>query len=422
MPRLNPHSVRFTLLLASLVTLASFATDMGLPVLAETAASLGVTPATAALTMSVFMVGFAFGPFVVAPISDRFGRRPILLTGVATFAVFGALGAFAQSLGALLTWRLLMGAGAGTAQVLVIATVRDNFTGSEARTRQSYVNLAAGLAPMIAPTLGVFIASLGGWRGIYGVLVAGGVVLWVLAERNLDESAPLAAATALSVRGTIRNYIRVVRHPVTMGYAVVVALLFGCLFAYVSSSSLILIGLMGVSQRFYGLLFACTSLGLVFGAFLNARLNRRGVSHTKLVAMGMIMVASVASVLFTLAWAGVLTPWLLVPLVVVSFIFHAIVRANAVQGALEPVPEIAGVASAVVTGLTMLVGALASAVAAALFDGRTPIAMTGTMATCSLAALGVYFVVVRPAERRFHLEHPHAHTEELEVIADGVAA
>jgi DHA1 family bicyclomycin/chloramphenicol resistance-like MFS transporter len=422
MPRLDPHSVRFTLLLASLVTLASFATDMGLPVLAETAASLGVSPATAALTMSVFMVGFAFGPFVVAPISDRYGRRPILLTGVATFAVFGALGAFAQSLGALLTWRLLMGAGAGTAQVLVIATVRDNFTGSEARTRQSYVNLAAGLAPMIAPTLGVFIASLGGWRAIYGALAAGGAVLWVLAARNLDESAPLDAASKLTVRGTLRNYIRVVRHPVTMGYAVVVALLFGCLFAYVSGSSLILIGVMGVSQRFYGLLFACTSLGLVFGAFLNARLNRRGVSHTKLIAMGMIMVASVASLLVALAWARVLTASLLVPLVVLSFIFHAIVRANAVQGALEPMPEIAGVASAVVTGLTMLVGALASAVAAALFDGRTPLAMTGMMATCSLAALAVYFIVVRPAERRFHLDHPHVHIEELEVIADGVAA
>ncbi len=421
MPRLNPHSVRFTLLLAALVTLASFATDMGLPVLAEIGASLGVAPATAALTMSVFMVGFAFGPFVVAPVSDRYGRRPILLMGVAAFSVFGALGAFAQSLGALLMWRLLMGAGAGTAQVLVIATVRDNFRGSEARTRQSYVNLSAGLAPIIAPTLGVFIASLGGWRAIYGALAAGGVVLWVLAARNLDESAPLHAAASLSVRGTIRNYVRVVSHPVTMGYAMVVALLFGCLFAYVSGSSLILIGVMGVSQRMYGLLFAVTSLGLVLGAFVNARLNRRGVSHTKLIAIGMIVVASVASLLFVLAEVHALTSFLLVSLVVVSFVFHAIVRANAVQGALEPMPEIAGVASAVVTGMTMLVGALASAVAAALFDGRTPIAMTGTMATCALAALGVYFIVVRPAER-LRAGQPHVHTEELETFADGVAA
>jgi DHA1 family bicyclomycin/chloramphenicol resistance-like MFS transporter len=226
----------------------------------------------------------------------------------------------------------------------------------------------------------------------------------------------------LTVRGTIRNYVRVLSDPVTIGYALVVALLFGCLFAYVSGSSLILIGVMGVSQRVYGLLFACTSLGLVFGAFLNARLNRRGVSHTKLIATGMIMVASIASLLFALAALKVLTAYLLVLLVVLSFIFHAIVRANAVQGALEPMPEIAGVASAVVTGLTMLMGALASAVGAGLFDGRTPVAMTGTMATCALAALGVYFIVVRPAERRFREDHPHVHTEELETFADGVAA
>src|ERR687886_6379 len=114
MAQLRPNSLPFTLLLGSLVTFASFATDMGLPVLAATAASLGVTPATAALTLSVFMAGFASGPFVFGPVSDRFGRRPVLLAGCAAFALCGALGAFAGSLGALLTWRFIMGAGAGT--------------------------------------------------------------------------------------------------------------------------------------------------------------------------------------------------------------------------------------------------------------------------------------------------------------------
>jgi DHA1 family bicyclomycin/chloramphenicol resistance-like MFS transporter len=422
MTRLRPHSVQFTLLLAALVTLGSFATDMGLPVLAQTGASLGVSAATAALTMSAFMVGFAFGPLVVAPVSDRFGRRPILLTGVATFAVFGALGAFAQSLGALLVRRLLMGAGAGTAQVLVIATVRDLFSGREARTRQSYVNLAAGLAPIIAPTLGVWVAAVGGWRAIYGALATGGVILFALAAYNLHETAPLAEGNSLTIRGTLANYLRVFRHPVTIGYAVVVALGFGCLFAYVSGSSLVLIGVMGVSQRAYGLLFACTSLGLVSGSFLNARLNRRGVSHTKLIAVGLTVIASVALLLLVLAATRLLTPWLLVPLVVFSFVFHAIVRANAVQGALEPVPEIAGVASAVLVGLQMIIGAVASAAAATLFDGRSATAMGGTMAICSAGALGVYLIVVRPAERRFRAEHPHVHTEELETYADVVAA
>jgi MFS transporter, DHA1 family, multidrug resistance protein len=423
MSRLNPHSVRFTLLLASLVTLASFATDMGLPVLAATAASLGVTPATAALTMSVFMVGFAFGPLVVAPVSDRYGRRRILLAAVGVFAVFGALGAFARSLGALLSWRLLMGAGAGTAQVLVMATVRDLYSGREARTKQSYVNLSAGLAPIIAPTLGVWIASVGGsWRAIYGALAAGGFVLLVLVARSFGETASVVERTTLTVHSVIRNYVRSIRHPVTIGYSLVVALLFGCLFAYVSQSSLVLIGIMGVSQRAYGLLFASTSLGLVVGAFVNARLNRRGVSHTLIIAAGITTIATVALTLLTLAATGRLLPRLLVPLVVVSFLAHGMVRPNAAQSALEPMPEIAGVASAVLTGLTMIAGALASAVAAALFDGKSAVAMTGTMAVCASAAMAVYLIVVRPAERRFRAEHPPEYSEEMQGFVDVVAA
>src|SRR5215207_4839166 len=164
MNRLRPHSPAFTILLGALVTLASFATDMGLPVLAATAASLGVTPADAALTLSVFLAGFALGPLAFGPLSDHFGRRPVLLVGCALFAVCGALAAFSTSLGALLAWRVAMGAGAGGCQVLVLAMVRDLFTGSEARVRQSYVNLASGVAPIIAPTLGVAVATQGGWR------------------------------------------------------------------------------------------------------------------------------------------------------------------------------------------------------------------------------------------------------------------
>ena len=102
MRRLPPHTVAFTFLLGALATLASFATDMGLPVLGEMAASLGVAPGRAALSLSVFMAGFALGPLVFGPVSDHVGRRPVLLSGVAAFAVFGAFGAFSRTLGAVL--------------------------------------------------------------------------------------------------------------------------------------------------------------------------------------------------------------------------------------------------------------------------------------------------------------------------------
>jgi DHA1 family bicyclomycin/chloramphenicol resistance-like MFS transporter len=400
MRALRPQSLTFTFLLGALVTLASFATDMALPVLAPMAASLDVAPATAALTMSVFMAGFALAPLALGPLSDRFGRRPLLLFGCATFAFFGALGAFAQTLSALLLWRTLMGVGAGTVQVLVTATIRDHFSGAEARVRQSYVSIAAGLAPMIAPTLGVWVALLGGWRAIYGALAGVATVLFIFAALYIKESAPGHRQHVLTVRGVLRNYARVVRHPVSMGYACIIALCFGCLFAYVSGSSLVLMGVMGIGARFYGALFAATSAGFVIGSFTNAFLNRRSVSHTRLIGVGLTVIASLAVVLLALAASGLLVPVELIGLVIVSHVAHSIVRANSTQGALEPMPEIAGVASAVLTGLQMITGAAASAIAATLFDGRTAIAMTGTMSVCAVSAFAIHRLVVRPAERR----------------------
>jgi len=399
MRRLRPESAGFMLLLGALVTLASFATDMGLPVLTQTAASLGVTPGRATLTLSIFMAGFATGPLVVGPLSDHYGRRPLLLAGCAAFAACGALAAFSASLGALLAWRFLMGAGAGACQVLVVATVRDLFAGPEARVRQSYVNLAAGLAPVLAPTLGVLVAGLGGWRAIYGALAAGGCVLLAAAGLRLGESAPRQAGAPPTPGEVLRRYARVLRHPVSVGYVLVVALNFGALFAYVSGSSLVLIELLHVSQRVYGVLFACTSGCLMAGALVNARLSRRGVPHGRLMAGGLAAIAGSAVALLLLAAAGVLRAELLVPLACVGFLGQGVVRPNAVQGALEPMPEIAGVASAILSGVQMLTGALASAAVAALFDGRSALAMTGPMTVCALLAAAVYAGVVRRAER-----------------------
>jgi DHA1 family bicyclomycin/chloramphenicol resistance-like MFS transporter len=400
MRRLRPHSLPFTLLLGALATLASFATDMGLPVLAETGASLGVAAGRAALTMSVFMAGFALGPLVFGPVSDHVGRRPVLLGGVAMFTVFGALGAFSRSFSALLLWRLLMGIGAGSCQVLIVAIVRDLFTGVEARVKQSYVNLAAGIAPIIAPTLGVAVATLGGWRAIYGALAAGGAVLLAIASLQLGESRPRRKDDTFEVRQALSGYVRVLRNRVSVGYIVVIALNFGCLFAYVSGSSLVLIGLLGVSRRVYGLLFAATSFGLTVGALSNARLSRAGISAARLMTSGIALILATSLLLLVLSFAGAITVWVLVPLAVVGFVGQGIVRPNAVQGALEPMPEIAGVASAVLSGVQMVVGALASAVVAALFDGRSAIAVTGMMALTAAASAATYATVVRPAERR----------------------
>ena len=399
MHRLRPHSRGFTLLLGALTTLASFATDMGLPVLAEMADSLGIPVGRAALSLSVFMAGFALGPLAFGPVSDHIGRRRVLLTGVAMFTVFGGFAAFTRTLQGLLLWRFLMGTGAGGCSVLVVATVRDLFTGVEARVKQSYVNLAAGIAPIIAPTLGVAVATMGGWRAIYGFLAVGGAILLSVTTLRLGESLPRRPEGTFEVQRAIGGYARVLRHRVSLGYIIVVALNFGSLFAYVSGSSLVLIGVLGVSKRVYGLLFAATASGLVVGALTNARLSRAGISHARLMVWGQALIVGTALLLLALTFADMVTVWFLVGLAVVGFIGHGIVRPNAVQGALEPLPEIAGVASAVLATLQMIVGALSSAIVAEWFDGHSAFAITAMMAITASVSAVVYATMVRPAER-----------------------
>lgn len=400
--RLPATSPWFTLLLAGLATLSAFATDMSLPVLADTASTFGVPVGRAALTLSTFMIGFAVAPLVSGPISDHLGRRPVLLAGTALYAVGGIFATWSASLAALLVWRLLMGAGAGTGFVIVVAMVRDLFSGAEARVRQSYVNLAAGVAPVIAPTVGVGVAALGGWRAIYGVLAAGAATLAVAAWFALDESLTTErqdhSSYAEHFARVTAGYARVLREPVSIGFIIMVALNFGALFAYVSGSSLVLIGVLGVSKRAYGLLFACTSLGLMGGALTNARLSRRGVPHHTLIWWGMAAIVGTSLLMLLLSFAGAARVSAIVPLAVLGFIGHGMVRPNVVQGALEPVPEVAGVASALMSAGQMVTGASVSALVSMFFDGRSAHSLAVSQAVCAALSIVVYRTIVRPAE------------------------
>lgn len=155
--RIRPGSVGFTLLLGALSMLPPFSIDMGLPALSIMAQSLGTTSAGASLSLSVFMLGFALAPLCYGPLSDRYGRRPLLLVGCAVFVAAGVGCAASGSLPILLFWRFIQGAGAGAGFVLVLAVIRDTFEGAAARARLSYVTLVMGVAPMVAPKIGAWV-------------------------------------------------------------------------------------------------------------------------------------------------------------------------------------------------------------------------------------------------------------------------
>jgi DHA1 family bicyclomycin/chloramphenicol resistance-like MFS transporter len=170
--RIHPDSFVFTLLLGLLSSLPTFGIDMILPSLSATGADLGVAPADVGLAMSVYLLSLGAALLVYGPVSDRFGRKPIVVFGCA-LVIIASLGCiFAHSLPQLLFFRALQGAGASGPGMAAVTIVSDLFDGAAARAKMSNVVFAINIVPMIAPTVGAALLAVGGWRAIYLVPIA----------------------------------------------------------------------------------------------------------------------------------------------------------------------------------------------------------------------------------------------------------
>ncbi|WP_375505757.1 multidrug effflux MFS transporter [uncultured Nostoc sp.] len=399
--RIRPKSLGFTILLGALSALPPLSIDMGLPAFPTISAALRTSSGAVGLTLSLFMLGFAIAQLGFGPLSDRYGRRPVLLAGCGIFALAGVVCAAAPSIGTLIAWRLVQGAGAGAGMVVTLAIVRDLFDGPEARAQLSYVNLVMSVAPMIAPTIGGWVLALIGWRGIYGVLGVGGLVLVLAVAFGLSESLVQRDLNAIKPHRLINNYRKILTNPICLGYALVNALNFGCMFAYVAGSPLVMLNVFGVSTTIYGWLFASTAFGIMVGSFLNGRWSIQGVPPSRLLSISLTVavVSTVALMVVSVSSAAQVAT--LMPLLVLNTFCRGIISPNAMHGAIQPVPESTGVAAAVVGFLQMLGGSLASGLVAFLYDGHSAFAMSGVMAAFAIASYAAYTLLARPAERRY---------------------
>ncbi len=306
------------------------------------------------------------------------------------FAFASAACAFAPSINALVAWRFFAGAGAGAGMTLMLAMVSDLFEGVTARAQLSYINLVMTIAPMIAPTIGGGVLAIANWRAIYGVLAVGGLVLILAIALGLDESIKSRDVNALKPHRLIENYLRVLSNRVCIGYALVNALSFGCMFAYVAGSPLVMLKVLGISKTTYGLLFASTAIGTMAGSFLSGQLNTRGVPPARLLGFGLALAATSAIALVVVSVSGAAQVLTLLPLLIINTFCYGLIAPNAIHNALHSVPEMAGSAAAIIGFLRMLAGALASALIGFFFDGHTVNVMSEVMALFAIASLATY--------------------------------
>jgi MFS transporter, DHA1 family, multidrug resistance protein len=396
--RLNPASFAFTLLLGLLAALPSCGIDMILPALSATSVSLGVRPSNTSLAMSVYLLSIGTAPLIYGPVSDRYGRKPVLLFGCAILIIASIGCATAQSLPALLAWRAMQGVGAAS-MLLVTAIIRDLFEGQALHARISYVVIAINVVPMLAPTLGAELLALGSWTTIYQVLAGVGLVLLMAIALGFSESATINRRSRLTPASIVRNYVRVIMHPVCRGYLLVNAAGAGAVFAYVTGSSLYFINVVGLRPDQYGLIFGVTAVAVIVGAFLDGQYSARSILSGYMLAIGLAILSLCATLLLTMTLARWMPTALVVFLMIGATFSFGLITPNVTSGAMQPLPEMAGSVGGAAGFLQMVAAAGTSALVAVLFDGRPALSMSATMTLFALLAAALYIRLVRPAER-----------------------
>lgn len=396
--RLEPGSRSLIVLLGTLAAAGPLGTDLYLPALPELARVFGAGPGTVQLTLSGYMLGMALGQLIYGPLSDRFGRRPVLLAGMVLFALTSLGCAFAPTAGALIGLRILQGLSAAAPSALSRAVVRDLYAGEAAAKTLAYMAAIMGATPVIAPLIGGELLLAFGWESTFlaigAMVVATGIaVLLMLPETNtkpIDSIRPLALA---------QTYWRVAGSSIFRSYVFCGATCFGGLFAFISGSSFVLQDTFGLSPRGFAIAFALMVLGYIAGTLSSARVvGRLGLERT--LGIGVALAASSGLAMAALAGLGTLAPALSHPAALVGpQIVYAMglgfVLPQVMAGALTPFPQIAGTASAVLGFLQMSFSAAMGVLAGFLAGyGFLPLAvLIACLGTAS--ALG-YLAFVRP--------------------------
>ncbi|MDH4982317.1 multidrug effflux MFS transporter [Hyphomicrobium sp. D-2] len=377
----------FIALIAVMMSLTAMAVDVMLPALPQIGDALGVTdPNTRQDIVIIYMLGFAVGQLVYGRLSDRYGRKPVLMVGMGVFVVGSLAASFASGFTLLLLARLVQGLGAAAPRVLAIAIVRDRFSGREMARVMSFAMALFIIIPVLAPGMGQGVLTVGSWRNIFDLLLAAGAVVALWAALRLPESAPLMEEPVPFGR-SIRM---VLEDRQTFGYALASGLIFGCVLAYVASAQQIFVDIYQLGAAF-PLAFGAIALAIGTASLVNARwvesLGMRRVSHSALVGFTLL-----ALVLLALAKFGVADIVVFAVMMAALFFLFGLVAPNFNALAMEPQGDNAGMASSIVGFLSTAAGAAAGAVIGHAFDGSIVPLATGFVALGAMALILVIWM------------------------------
>lgn len=362
--------VEFVAMVALLMALNAMAIDIILPALQQMGASLSVHDENARqLPLTAYIAVFGVSQLLYGPLADRYGRRSVLLFGLALYTL-GCLGAtFSGSFTMLLAMRALQGLGAGATRVIAIAVVRDTYGGRRMASVMSLAMMVFMAIPIIAPTLGQGIAMIAGWRGILFTVAVAGVAVMAWCWLRLPETLREEDRRPLRTGPVLEAFRIVITNRIAAAYALGTALMFGCIFAFLNSAQQIYQETYDIGAAF-PLYFSSGALFMAAAAFTNSRLverfGMRRLSHGALIGF-----AAASGLLFLIAAAGGgrMPFWTFYLLTTAALCQFAFIGTNFNALAMEPLGHVAGTASAVLGSLQTVVGGVIGATIGYAYDG-----------------------------------------------------
>jgi len=380
--------IEFTALLAMSMALAALGIDMMLPAFGAMRSELGLAADSTEVAgvVTAYFFGLAIAQVVYGPLADRFGRKPTLYLGYGVYLFGATASALAPDLSWLLVARFVWGLGAAGPRVVTLSVVRDRFEGEAMARAMSFIMAVFVLVPVVAPTLGAVVTTVGSWRWVFGICAFLAVVMAAWATR-LEESLDPANRMELRFGRVIEAARHVITHRQTLGYTLALTSLFGVFTSYLASSEIIFGEVFDAADQFpllFGGLAAVMGCAMLANAFVVGHFGTRRIAHFTLIAY---LVAAIGFLGLATVTGG--RPPLAAFMVglALMLVSHALLIPNFNTIAMDPMGSVAGTASAVIGTISTAGGALIGAIIDRSFDG-TIVPMTVGFVGLGVAALG----------------------------------
>ena len=377
-------------LLIAIAAVSPLGINMYLPSMPGMARALGVDFATIQLTLSLYFAAMALGQLIIGPLSDRFGRRPVLLIGLTVFVVGSLICLTAQSVGFLIFGRVVQAIGGCAGITLSRAILRDLYGRNQVASMIGYVTMGMAVAPMVAPTIGGVLETLYGWRASFAFLMAfGGLALlfafWHLPETNHNRG------SAASPRQLMHSYVSLFRSRLFWGYTLTTGFISAVFFSFLAGAPYVMIELMGRSPAEYGFYFAIVPSGYILGNFASGRFAGRVGPNRMILAGSLMALVSVAAMALAFATGFVLPATLFGPMFFIGA-GNGLVLPSGIAGAVSVKPDVAGAAAGLSGSVQIGFGALVAPLIGSTLD-TTVWPLITIMAACSLLTLASFGLV-----------------------------